>query len=327
MALTFALPGCDGGSPESDPVLVRAGEDAFRLSDLQARWATGPLAGLPDASGQAPPALVRAALSERAVEAALAAEARARGAVPNPAEVRREAESLRAADPAGLDTTLAGLPGGEPAWLRFLGQRMARERVEQAVKRELRGRIVPDPAAVAARVEASRERGGGTTPLRVRAAQVLTRTRGEAEVARSRLLSGEPPSAVARETSIGPEAPSGGDLGWRAAGSLPPFLDAALFALELGGVSEVVESPFGFHVLVAVERDPGGPVDPGRLVARAAEEVAAEALDRAWAAWLAERMRASGVSATADADRVRCCAAGRLVLAAAPDLEKRPRSP
>jgi len=42
----------------------------------------------------------------------------------------------------------------------------------------------------------------------------------------------------------------GGDLGYFMRGSLVPEVEEAAFALELGEVSEVVKSPFGYHVLM-----------------------------------------------------------------------------
>jgi peptidyl-prolyl cis-trans isomerase D len=54
-------------------------------------------------------------------------------------------------------------------------------------------------------------------------------------------------------------ASKGGDLGLFSRGKMVPAFDAAAFALEPGAVSEVVESPFGFHVIKVEEKLPGGP--------------------------------------------------------------------
>lgn len=90
------------------------------------------------------------------------------------------------------------------------------------------------------------------------AAPYITRTREEAferaaEV-RERILAGEDFAALAREFSDDRgSAQEGGDLGeFSRAQMVKPFSDAA-FALEPGGVSDIVESEFGFHVIQRTE--------------------------------------------------------------------------
>ncbi len=56
-------------------------------------------------------------------------------------------------------------------------------------------------------------------------------------------------AALAREASDCPSAKEGGMLGRFTRGELEPNIDVALFALEPGQVSEVIETPFGYHVL------------------------------------------------------------------------------
>ena len=61
--------------------------------------------------------------------------------------------------------------------------------------------------------------------------------------------------ALAREHSDDPgSAAVGGDLGLVVEGQTVSAFEAALFALEPGGLSDVVETPFGFHVIQMVER-------------------------------------------------------------------------
>ncbi len=50
-------------------------------------------------------------------------------------------------------------------------------------------------------------------------------------------------------------AANGGDLGVVVRGQTVPDFETALFALEPGELSDVVESPFGFHVIQMVERE------------------------------------------------------------------------
>ena len=54
---------------------------------------------------------------------------------------------------------------------------------------------------------------------------------------------------LARKYSDGPSGPRGGDLGRFERGQMVPKFDQAVFALETGAISEVVETKFGYHII------------------------------------------------------------------------------
>ena len=63
---------------------------------------------------------------------------------------------------------------------------------------------------------------------------------------------------LAREYSTDEEtASNGGDLGAIERGQTVEPFDTALFALKTGEISPVVESPFGFHIVKAGQRQEG----------------------------------------------------------------------
>ena len=83
----------------------------------------------------------------------------------------------------------------------------------------------------------------------------LAAAREKAQKARDRILAGEEFAAVAQAVSNDPQTASqGGDLGVFARGVNDPALDDAAFALEAGGLSEVVRSVYGFHVIRVDEK-------------------------------------------------------------------------
>jgi peptidyl-prolyl cis-trans isomerase C len=77
-----------------------------------------------------------------------------------------------------------------------------------------------------------------------------------AEAIRERLSTDNAPSfeSVAAEVSECPSASQGGYLGSFARGQMVPAFEAAAFGQEPGGISPVVETPFGYHIIKVEKR-------------------------------------------------------------------------
>ena len=87
-------------------------------------------------------------------------------------------------------------------------------------------------------------------------AQQKAAARKKLEELRQRLLKGEDFVALAREYSEGPSSVKGGDLGYFGRGQMvKPFEDVA-FALEIGELSDVVETRFGYHLIKVTGKKP-----------------------------------------------------------------------
>ena len=79
--------------------------------------------------------------------------------------------------------------------------------------------------------------------------EALARAREALEKARSDADFAE----LAGEYSDGPTNVSGGDLGVFPKGRMVPEFDDAAFALEVGAISDIVETQFGYHIILRYE--------------------------------------------------------------------------
>lgn len=85
------------------------------------------------------------------------------------------------------------------------------------------------------------------------AAHILVETEDEAAALIEELEGGADFATLAQENSVGPSASNGGDLGWFGAGTMvEPFFNAVT-ALEVGEVSQPVQTDFGWHVITLKE--------------------------------------------------------------------------
>ncbi len=93
--------------------------------------------------------------------------------------------------------------------------------------------------------------------IQVRLAHILVRNREEAERALAQLESGSPFESVAESFSIDQTASLGGDLGYVRRGDMIHELEERAFALKVGGVSPVIASGYGYHIIKVLDRHPG----------------------------------------------------------------------
>lgn len=81
------------------------------------------------------------------------------------------------------------------------------------------------------------------------ASHILVESEDEAKAIKAMLDDGADFAELAREKSTGPSGPNGGALGWFGAGRMVPEFEAAVVSLDVGEVSEPVQTQFGWHVV------------------------------------------------------------------------------
>lgn len=138
--------------------------------------------------------------------------------------------------------------------------------IEQEVVWRLRDKVIKvDTALDDTRLRTMFEKDG--TGATVKARHVLLRLPGDAtpaqrdsvtklaQLIRDRARKGEDFAGLAKQYSQEPgAAQSGGDLGYFGKGQMVAPFEQAAFAMKVGEVSDIVETPFGLHVIKVEDR-------------------------------------------------------------------------
>jgi peptidyl-prolyl cis-trans isomerase C len=90
-------------------------------------------------------------------------------------------------------------------------------------------------------------------PQKVRARQIVVASEEEVIQILNQLKKGENFEKLAMKKSLGPEKVEGGDLGYFSQGERPSEFDH-VFTMEVGTISEVIKSPYGYHVFKLEEK-------------------------------------------------------------------------
>ncbi|MDI7261541.1 MAG: peptidyl-prolyl cis-trans isomerase [Thermodesulfobacteriota bacterium] len=90
-------------------------------------------------------------------------------------------------------------------------------------------------------------------PQRVRVRQIVVADGEEAIQILKRLKKGESFEKLAIGKSLGPEKVQGGNLGYFSQGEKPAEFDH-VFSMEVGAISEVIKSPYGYHIFKLEEK-------------------------------------------------------------------------
>jgi len=102
------------------------------------------------------------------------------------------------------------------------------------------------------------------TMEQVHARQILVYNADQADKLLAQLKAGADFATIARQ--VDPQ--SGGDLGWFPRGYLTESaIEQAAFSLQPGQISEVIQTPLGYHIIQVIERDPQRPLSPDARLA------------------------------------------------------------
>jgi parvulin-like peptidyl-prolyl isomerase len=129
------------------------------------------------------------------------------------------------------------------------------------------------------------EFSGDTVHLR----HIVVASEGEAREIQARLAKNESfeelAKKVSRDTNSGPK---GGDLGSLGREQMLPDFAKAAFALKVNEVSDVVRTPFGFHLVKLVNRKKGQPLAFEQVKAQLQRRLLDERQAQRFQAWVKE---------------------------------------
>jgi peptidyl-prolyl cis-trans isomerase C/foldase protein PrsA len=123
---------------------------------------------------------------------------------------------------------------------------------DQALREEVIGDLQPTDAELEAYLE--KNISNYDTPEEVRASHILVDDEETAQRILDQLNDGADFAELAKEYSTCPSAEGGGDLDWFSRGRMVPEFEEAAFALQVGEMSGIVKTEFGYHIIMVTDR-------------------------------------------------------------------------
>jgi len=199
-------------------------------------------------------------------------------------ELNKKLEEIKADYPEGLEKIFPKSRDFN-SWKEDLKKRIL---LEKLVEKEVNSTVAVTDAEALAYFRANKEYF--RSEERVRLSQILVPDRAIAEEALKRLKAGADFAALAKDVSAGPEGSRGGDMGYFSKGVLPENMDASVFNLRPGQISDIVESPYGFHIFKLEKREKATKADFPAVKVRVIAELRKQKEDAAYRNWL-DRLR------------------------------------
>lgn len=178
------------------------------------------------------------------------------------------------------------LKSGQVDFLEWKNALRKRILLENLVAREVNEKILVTDREARAHFNANRR--AYVTKRRAHIAQIVLPDRKRAEAVLKRLKAGEDFGKVARQVSISPEAARGGDLGFFERGVMPEAIDREVSSLPVGKLSQVVQSPYGFHIFKVLEREKSGGRKFSDVKERVIVELRKQKESEAYKGWIDE---------------------------------------
>ena len=177
---------------------------------------------------------------------------------------------------------------------KFAGELKNRQMSEESLRKGLRNKLLTDTLVekvVAPAIEVREDEVQAyyrsnpdefARPEQVRARQILVRSEAEAAEILTRILTGGSFMQMAIDHSIAPEAREGGDLGYFSKGQMPKVVEQACFALDVMQTSDIIKSPYGYHIFRVEDKRPATVISLNTARPEITRKLRDEKLDTAW---------------------------------------------
>ncbi len=246
--LSFALGSCQWEENLPEQVVAQVYQEQITADEFERELKEVVLEAGRGEKAEGAVELKRAYLDQVIERKLLAQEAKRLGVQVTPEELNRAIAEIKRDYPGGAFDEQLVLKGTTfEEWKGRLREKLMAEKMMQSAL-QYHGEIGEKEA-----LQYYEEHRPFRTGLRVRARQIVVADGEEAIQILKRLKRGESFEKLAVEKSLGPEKTDGGNLGFFGQGEKPAEFDR-LFSMEIGAVSEVIKSPYGYHIFKLEEK-------------------------------------------------------------------------
>lgn len=117
-------------------------------------------------------------------------------------------------------------------------------------------------------------------PAKIQASHILVETNSKALQILKKLKAGEDFDVLAKKESIAPNAKESADVGWFEKGQMVKPFETAAFAMNVGEISQPVQTQYGYHIIKITEKVPARQKDFAQVKATIREELLREAQNK-----------------------------------------------
>lgn len=143
----------------------------------------------------------------------------------------------------------------------------------------------------------AQNRANYDTEEQIQASHILVETEDEAREILEKLASGADFVSLAREHSLDTgSAPAGGNLGWFGRGQMVQPFEQAAFALEVGEISDIVQTDFGYHIILLTGHKEATHPELDEVIEQARSDAEGEIIAERFQRWYEETYAAATIS-------------------------------